>query len=209
MQAQEQCTNSEIYIVIRQPFETSSSPFDWKNVEFLWKMKGDKFQWTVWHPMKSIGKVYLYITVNVINLTTTDNDLHSHYSINIAPNHATHNCKQMIRVEHQIEKEQESVSIPLDKTRLSHEMFCIFFSCYFPYIRKNVSWNSADIFCRENKQQLLTINSDVKSKFIDSILFRGIWSPDFNMYYSPVIFLNMKQDNKVCNMMCQKTWHRI
>ena len=60
---------------------------------------------------------------------------------------------------------------------------------------KSISWNSAEKICQEDHMQLLTIDSDIEARFIKNILSR-----DPNLYYSPVIFLNMKQYNKVCNI---------
>ena len=156
-------------------------------------MEQDRFQWIVRRVWDAgyIRKVDLLIAVSVNGQNLPNYDSRSRDHHNMMAHSTDHNCEQIVRVEHKSEKSvTETLYIPL-----SHHKFCLFFTCYFSHITKGsngFSWNDADIFCRKRKSKLITINSDIQSKNIETLL-----SADMKTYLSPVIFLNMKQD-KVC-----------
>ena len=75
-------------------------------------------------------------------------------------------------------------------TALTH---CVHSRCYYMYKKAHSSWMSAADTCKKHNQQLLTINSDLESNLIwDAI--KG----NTHLFYSPVLFLNLRRDTKVC-----------
>ena len=174
------CTAREIYIVIlllrghvRSGIFTSIS---------IWKMEQDRFEWE-YADFTFVNRLELYISVK------------SHRRNNVALYPNISSCNQTMLIEHQSKKvhdHRNSVNIYLDERDYEH---CLLSMCYILYpFRTNVSWSGAQTLCQQDGMQLLTMNSDIKSQFIENIL------DDYKYLYfprDPLLFLNMKQDDKI------------
>ena len=70
--------------------------------------------------------------------------------------------------------------------------YCVSSVCYYMYRKSHNTWTSAADACKKHKQQLLTINSDFESNLLNGI------THDYGLLDSPVLFLNLRRDSKVC-----------
>ena len=191
------CTSQEIYIVIKLKYHKI---IDGDDVLFayiyVWRMEQNKFEWTIWDYGESAlqapnGNTYA-LTIELLITVKS----HSRNNVELYPNISS--CYQTIRIEHQNKK----VHDPHHGAKI-HKYFserdyvhCLLSTCYYLYpFRTNASWNSAQTLCRQNGSQLLTMNSDIKAEFIENIIYEYIY-----LYFprDPLLFLNMKQDDKVC-----------
>ena len=189
------CSEGEIYFVIKLiSDENYAMNF---NISLFWMLKYDKIQWKLWG-IASLTRVEIYAAVN-LHILSQNTDILDYLDILSNDRHHGINssCEITFKVMHKLEESNEDQHQLYGSANSSDGTFCLFSTCYMPYMRINASWNSADIFCQRRNQQLLTINSDIKAKFIQEVI-----STDFNIYYSPVIFLNMKQDEQVCITSC-------
>ena len=193
------CTAREVYIVIKHvlSYKTSNLSEVMHNIH-IWKMEQDRFELTIWGFIDSQLTPYgrsvrflsrsfeLYISVKS----------HSHNNVELYPNISS--CYQTMHIEHQNKKAHDvnpsaKKYIYLNKRDSVH---CLLSTCYVLYpFRTNVSWNSAQTLCQQDGMQLLTMNSDIKAQFIENILYDYIY---LHFARDPLLFLNMKQDDKVC-----------
>ena len=213
------CTAREIYIMIKIDSLIGLKPgtfVDGQNI-YIWKMEQDRFECTILD--YAYGPVYIkdseyskmyyrltkthyrfiekfYIPLGIKLYISVKR--HSRNNVELHPDISS--CNQTMHIEHQNKKvydfnprARKPTSIYLDERGYVH---CLLSTCYFLYpFRTNASWNSAQTLCQQDGRQLLTVNSDIKAQFIDDILH------NYNYLYfarHPPLFLNMKQDDKVC-----------
>ena len=192
------CTSQEIYIVIKLRYEKiidREAELHESMRIYIWRMEQDRFEWTIWdygasallRPNSNTYSLGIELFISVKR--------HSRNNVELYPNISS--CYQTIRIEHQNKK----VDDPHYGAKI-HKYFdardyvhCLLSTCYYLYpFRANASWNSAQALCQQDGRQLLTMNSDIKAQFIENILYEYIY-----LYFprDPLLFLNMKQDDKV------------
>ena len=195
----QQCMTREIYIGIRLCYQSKLGYFAYT---YIWKMVQDRFEWTIWdygkpafYSIVPLHNVHIYIELYISVKS------HSHNIVEPYPN--IRSCNQTMRIEHQNNKVHEVLDLNhrakkymnLNETDYEH---CLLSTCYYLYpFRTNVSWNGAQTLCQQDGMQLLTMNSDIKDQFIENILYHYIY-----LYFArdPLLFLNMKQDDKVSDI---------
>ena len=180
------CFDGEIFVLIKlMSFETGDNHGASVNLDIalLWMLEYKTIPWTI-YDIDFLDTVHLYVGVNATHIPLSETDsLHSFSLPQMVRNLSINtSCEHIIRVEHK-EQPLSTGQRKLFKTNKSDETFCLFSTCYKAYTRMNASWSSEDIFCRERNQQIFIINSDIKAKFTEDILFT-----DVDIYYSPVIF---------------------
>ena len=185
------CYDSEMFVVVKLISSDSVSSSIHFDIALLWRFQNNSLpvQWTVWE-FDFLQMIHLYIGVNAHIPLESLGSLHF---LNIpvnTRNHTTSECD--VHVQHMFDNQQTYEHQFNGTTSDSDETFCLFSTCYTPYTRKNASWNSTQTFCQQYNQSLLTINSDIEANFIEEIIFTNL-----DIYYCPVIFLNMKQDEQV------------
>ena len=170
-------------------------------------MEQDWFKWTIWDYGESASSAFNSTRYSLtIELYIFSVQIHNRNNVELYPNISS--CNQTMRIEH-LHTAPEYILIPKPSRSGSisffnkkHKYFderdykhCLMSSCYFIYpYETNASWNSAQRLCQQDGMQLLTVNSDVKAQFIEDILHDYIY-----LYFprDPLLFLNMKQDDKV------------
>ena len=158
-------------------------------------MEHDKFEWAIWDygdsvvhaPKSTIYPFFMELFISVKS--------HSRNNVYLYPNNSI--CYQIMRIERQYKKGHDGAKTDkyVDARDYVH---CLLFTCYYLYpFRTNSSWNSAQALCQQDGRQLLTINSDIKAQFIHNILHDYIY-----VYFprDPLLFIDMKQDDKVCTV---------
>ena len=185
------CAAREIYVVII---------YKWTCIAYIWKMKQDMFEWTIWDSYDA-RSFYFEDKTNLIELyifAKSPSDTNITLYPNISP------CNQTMHIKDQHGKLPHDITV-IDRIRDKiiwrhmynrgrHNIYCLLFTCYFVHWKMNVSWHSAQNFCKQNNMQLLTMNSDIKAQFIQVILWIYLWR---NHLRNPILFLNMKQAYKV------------
>ena len=186
------CSAREIYIVIKIHYSVYFEKRIFLQYTYIWKMEQDRFEWTIWDYGDSVLAAFnrsilyshrteLYIAVK------------SHSRNNVEQYSNISSCYQTMHIEHQNKKVHGPHPHHFPKRDYEH---CLLSTCYFLYpYRTNASWNSAQTLCQKDGRQLLTINSDIKAQFIENILHNYLY-----LYFTmePLLFLNMKKDDKVC-----------
>ena len=94
-------------------------------------------------------------------------------------------CQELLYVQIQYEM-VHSQEHSLLKRGTTPKTDCIHSSCYYLYDVEHISWTDAFDICHQQGQHLVTIKSDFEAKVIKSL------------YFSPVLFLNLKKSDKVC-----------
>ena len=100
-------------------------------------------------------------------------------------------CTDQLRV-HIKKYNHHTSSTGSPTTPLKH---CVNSACYHMYKTSHntwTSWTSAADVCKKHKQQLLTVNSNFESDRLNDI------SQEYKLLDSPVLFLNLRRDSKVC-----------
>ena len=175
------CTEREIYIVIKLliiKFTPTRKLI--MSATSIWKMEQDRFEWEYPADLIFSNRLELFISVK----------RHRRNNVELYPNISS--CNQTMLIEHQSKKVHDPHPQHFYDRDYEH---CLLSTCYTLYpFRTNVSWNGAQTLCQQDGMQLLTINSDIKAQFIENILHVYVY-----LYFArhPLLFLNMKQDDKV------------
>ena len=187
------CFDGEIFVLMKLTSNEDHEGSMKLDVALLWVLKYKTIRWTI-YDIDFLDTVDIFVGVNASHIPLTPSDSLHFFNIPQSARNLSINtsCEHVIRVENKVQPFPTGQH-QLFETKDSDETFCLFSTCYTSYTRMNASWNSADIFCQQRNQQIFIINSDIKAKFIEYIIFT-----DVDIYYSPVIFLNMQQDGQVC-----------
>ena len=135
---------------------------------YAWEIKKDKFQWTLWEPQ-------------------TDNNVVHYMIVDLS----TPTCNPLVQIEQHVDELQYDARIVrMPKSSDGNNKECLLHTCYIFYKWTTTSWSSAQSFCQKLNQQLLTINSHIKARFVTSLLYKKL---DLDDNKGPMLFLNMKR----------------
>ena len=202
-----QCTAQDIYVILyRYYIDSFPGPTSKEGATDMWKLEQNTFAWTMWDngddgPLYYELKNKMYSTANIELYVLVKSQ--SHTNMTQHPNISS--CNQTMHIKYHHENFPYDIKTintirSMSKWRYNivqrDGVYCLLSTCYFLYPwRKNVSWNSVQIFCQQRNMQLPTMNADIKAQYIQGILY-GYMTSFF--LRNPILFLNMKQANKVC-----------
>ena len=166
------CTNHSYTNTV---FMISESIHKEDRYSFEWEVDENFVNWTIVIPSENEYKVLVVIT----QVDSTGSSENVPHCPEMLLGHIYHNTS--------VTKEKHTHQRVSTSRR-----YCIHFSCYNIYIKASISWSTAFRTCQENNHKLLTINSDLESKIVSDII-----ESNQQLMVSPVLFLNLKRNNKV------------
>ena len=194
------CSPKNVYIVLQIEMKQIITPgmditLTEESISFLWKVEQRSFQWTV---EKFTGKeisvvaLLIFIFPEKLNVSAEKfvwEPYDTSYS-QVQSSSDSDGCELEVQVDHRIELQPKVDNYTIEAS--NPNTYCLLSTCYFTYHGHNTSWNSAQDFCTQHGQQLLTTKSELQATFIDKLV-----STASSMALSPVIFINMKQNTHV------------